>query len=420
MSTDLLAHIHALEQALDGRRESALGDDVHSLLRVIGSEAERLARREKELMTLYEVGREIASILDLSLLLESIIDKALALAEAERGFIVLSEGEEPAYEIKVARRFGAEEMDPSQMEISRSIVEQVLTTRQPLLTTNAQQDPRFLSSLSVAAYQIRSVMGVPLIVKEELIGAIYVDTRVSVRLFEESDLNLLHAMANQAAVAIRMARLYQDLENLFLGTVEALVSALEAKDPYTRGHSRRVTQVAVAIGEEMKLSPQERNNLRLAGLLHDIGKIGSPEAILNKAGSLVRDERTEMERHPVHSGQIVGHVPQMADIVPAIRNHHERYDGQGYPDRLTGAEIPFLARILAVADTFDAMTSDRPYRKAQPVEEAIRVLKEVAGSQHDPQVSVAFLRAFEKGKIPLSAVETTKAPSQPGTRRRLD
>jgi len=392
-----------------------LGSDVQSLLGAISGEAARLARREEELITLYEVGREIASILDLSLLLESIIDKALALVEAERGFIVLisdegligdeghTRGEGHTFEIKVARQFGAQEADPSQLEISRSIVQQVLTTRQPLLTTNAQQDPRFLASLSVAAYQIRSVMGVPLIVKEELIGAIYVDTRVALRLFEESDLNLLHAMANQAAVAIRMARLFQDLEELFLGTVEALVSALEAKDPYTRGHSGRVTQVTMAIAEEMKLSSEERNNLRLAGLLHDIGKIGSPEAILNKTSGLATDERTEMERHPTHSAQIVSHIPQMADVVPAIRYHHERYDGQGYPEGLLGEEIPVLARVLAVADTFDAMTSDRPYREAQPVEQVVRILEEVAGSQHDPHATAAFLRAYKKGNIPLSS-----------------
>ena len=171
-----------------------------------------LERRRRELASLYEVGQEIVSILNLDQLLESILDRAIVLVGAERGFLVLSTPGQDDFEVAVARQFARGEVDDAQIEISHGVIRRVLASREPVVTTNAQEDPRFRSSHSIIAYQIRSVLAAPLVAKEELIGAIYLDTRLSARLFGESDLALLSAMANQAAVAIQLARLYEHLQ----------------------------------------------------------------------------------------------------------------------------------------------------------------------------------------------------------------
>ncbi|MBC7251246.1 MAG: GAF domain-containing sensor histidine kinase [Anaerolineae bacterium] len=212
--SDLPQQLKALEAALPRLRR---GDptafyDVTVILEKLRETAIALEQRQAELLTLYEVGREIASIIDLRQLLESIMDRAVVLVQAERGFLVLWDEQRNDFEVAVARQFSAGEVDQAQVEISHNIIRRVMSTREALMTTNAQEDPRFQSSTSIVAYSIRSVMAVPLIAKDELIGAIYVDTRLKARMYSREDLNLLSALADQAAVAIRMARLYEELQ----------------------------------------------------------------------------------------------------------------------------------------------------------------------------------------------------------------
>jgi signal transduction histidine kinase len=193
-----------------------------------------LEQRQQELASLYEVGQEIVSILNLDPLLESILDRAIVLVGAERGFLVLWDPEQDDFNVAVARQFALGEVDDAQIEISHGVIRRVLAQREPVATTNAQEDPRFQTSHSIIAYQIRSVLAVPLEAKEELIGAIYVDTRLSSRLFGESDLALLSAMANQAAVAIQLARLYNDLQTRNRELREALRELQETQDELIR------------------------------------------------------------------------------------------------------------------------------------------------------------------------------------------
>jgi len=186
-----------------------------------------------------------------------------------------------------------------------------------------------------------------------------------------------------------------ELDRLFRGTVKALASAIDAKSPWTRGHSERVTGYSLAVGAEMGMSEADIKTLELAGLLHDIGKIGTYETILDKPGRLTGEEDIEMIRqHPSKGADIIGHIKQLENIVPLVRGHHESYDGLGYPDGLKGDEIPIMARILAVCDSYDAMTADRPYSKGITREEAVTELKRCAGTQFDPEIVNIFVKAL--------------------------
>ena len=192
-----------------------------------------------------------------------------------------------------------------------------------------------------------------------------------------------------------------DVINLmYVRSIDAMVKALEAKDFYTRGHSQRVKIYSVAIAKEMGIVDQEVEELRQASVLHDLGKIGVRETVLNKPAKLTPEEFLEVVRHPELSVSILEPIPFFRPLLPAILHHHERYNGQGYPGRLAGDEIPLASRIMAVADTFDAMTSTRAYRKALPVEEAVSELRRFSGTQFDPDIVPIFLSCLPRIRIP--------------------
>jgi putative two-component system response regulator len=187
----------------------------------------------------------------------------------------------------------------------------------------------------------------------------------------------------------------EELRKLFMGSIRALAQALEAKDEYTQGHSERVAVIAIGIGRYLSLSESEINEIWLAGLLHDIGKIGVRESVLNKPGKLNADEWESVQRHPVVAERILCPIAELTQIIKIVRHHHERYDGSGYPDGLRSGDIPLGARILTVADAYDALTSKRPYRDALSVQDALAVLEGAAGSQFDPVVIRAFMSVPE-------------------------
>lgn len=207
----------------------------------------------------------------------------------------------------------------------------------------------------------------------------------------------------------------EELKSLYLDVVKAFVRAIEAKDTYTRGHSENVAKYAMLLGQELSLSNEQMNELEIAALLHDVGKIGIREEILNKPGSLTAAEYEHIKAHPDISAQIVGSIPNLAPITDIIKHHHERYDGRGYIDGLKGEQIPFLSRILALADTFDAMTSDRPYRRGCDKERAFAELRECAGAQFDPDLVEPFIKAVADIEIAHTIDES--APIHPEQRK---
>ena len=195
------------------------------------------------------------------------------------------------------------------------------------------------------------------------------------------------------------AGLVTELKDMFLGTITTLSSAIDAKSPWTAGHSKRVTRYALDIGKEMGLHVKDLKDLEIAGLLHDTGKLGTYQSILDKSYKLTEKETKVLRLHPAKGAEILSPIKQMREIIPAIRHHHEFYNGGGYPDGLKGEEIPLMARILGVADSVDAMSAARPYRKGKPMNVIIAELKRCSGTQFDPKVVDVFVKMAEGGKL---------------------
>jgi len=245
-------------------------------------------------------------------------------------------------------------------------------------------------SKKVFSGKSKSQLMVPLMVKGEAIGMFSIKN-LDEKVFAKNDLHLFSILANQAAIALENAWVYADTQKLYASTIEALATEIEVRNPYTRGHSERVSKYAVIVGKKLGLPQKELLLIHYAGILHDLGKIGIEDAIVNKNTFLTDEEYAFMKEHPVKSTHVVEPIEFLRVIAPVIRHHHERFDGFGYPDGLKGEEIPFYARILAVVDSFDAMTSDRPYRAAKSFKESVEEIERCSESQYDPVVVGAFL-----------------------------
>lgn len=209
--------------------------------------------------------------------------------------------------------------------------------------------------------------------------------------FRLSDLKLIGTLAERVAVAIQNAELYEDLQDFLMATVKSLVSAIEAKDSYTSGHSERVNLISMLLGKAMGLSPEELETLRWASILHDVGKIGMPECILNKPSALNPEEQRIMREHPERGYTVLDPIRQLRVPAVSVRAHHESFDGRGYPYGISGAEIPLVARIISVADAYDAITTTRPYSTRRSFEAAVHEIRKVRGTQLDPAVVDVFL-----------------------------
>ena len=210
----------------------------------------------------------------------------------------------------------------------------------------------------------------------------------------------------------RIKQAAEENNQLFLGTIKSLAAAIDEKDPYTRGHSDRVHRFAVAIGRRLGASHRELRNITVGALLHDIGKIGIEDAILRKPAALSDKEFDIMKRHPLKGAHIMGEMPAMKEIIPAMRHHHEKWGGGGYPDNLKGEEIPWIARIVQVADTFDAMTTNRPYQRAMRMDAAVARIQELSGVVFDPKVVAAFKEAWSSGDIRVETEEVAPAVTE--------
>ncbi len=394
--------------------------DVNNTMMMAGAPAEgaagvspELAAAHAALQTLCRVGATINAEHDLGQLFETVADLVLETCGAERVAILVHDLASGAIEPVAARHKGGGQ--ETRLSVSRTVVDEVLRKGISAISTDASADERFREGQSIIMQRIRSVMCVPLLSKEAVLGALYVDTTDAKRKFGDRDLELLAAIGGQAGVAIERAQLIKSLEKLFLDSVGALAAAIEARDPYTRGHSERVTAYGKAMAGVMGLEGRDCEIVEIAGKLHDVGKIGVPEAVLNKPGKLTDEEFEVIKRHPGQGDDIVRNIGHrcIAEVADGVRHHHERWDGKGYPDGQAGDDICLTSRILSVADTYDAMTSDRPYRKGFPVEKALGILRECAGTQLDPVMIEAFMRAHESGAIAEAARVTD--PARKGT-----
>jgi len=254
---------------------------------------------------------------------------------------------------------------------------------------------------------VSTAISVPLFLRNEMIGVLNADKRRSGGRFDAHELKLLYLFASQVAVSLENVRLLENLKEKLLDAVSTLAMALEAKDPYTRGHSQRVSHYSVQIAREMGIEEREVEAIRLAGLLHDIGKIGIRDEILHKEGKLTEEEWNQVRKHPETSVSILSRIPDLKGIIRIIRHHHEHYNGQGYPAGLQGEQIPLGARILAVTDMLDALISDRPYREKITFAEAVEEIRKVSGTQLDPAIVEALVGIVERLSLDPSDILAT-------------
>lgn len=251
--------------------------------------------------------------------------------------------------------------------------------------------------------EVQSCMVVPLMIREKVFGVLTAEARKAEKRFSGNDLYYISFLTQHAANSIEKLALYENIYNNLFSTLYAFVKAIEVRDPYTQQHSSRVTDISIQLGRAMGCSQEELDILNFAGPLHDIGKIGIPDSILLKPGPLTAEEYEKIKEHPELGADIVGKLGMWDREQEIIRCHHERFDGSGYPAGLKGEEIPLLSRILSVADAFDAMASDRAYRKRMDIEKVLVIINGAAKTQFDPEVVETFLTLHGEGKIHIAA-----------------
>ena len=244
-----------------------------------------------------------------------------------------------------------------------------------------------------------SIMIAPLSNLKRTIGAVVIAFEEDKDFIRQQTLRLLHILVDFFSLSLENIYLLDDLKSAYFYTIKAIANSIEARDPYTKGHSERVARFSKAIAEEFNWDKNEIELIDWGGVLHDVGKIGIRDSILNKPGKFTDDEYNEIKLHPLIGTQIVKDISFLEPIIPYVLEHHERFDGKGYPGGVAGENISIKGRLLAVADAFDAMTSDRPYRKALKPEDALKEILRNGGTQFDPEVVRAFERAWMSGKV---------------------
>lgn len=283
-------------------------------------------------------------------------------------------------------------VSPDDRQVS-TLVREVMNDDRPLIIANNNGGSQRLPK------QYRSCILVPLKIRARILGVLMAVVNDGSRRFSEKDLYYLDFMAKKASTSIENLALYENIYNNLLSTLYAFVKAIEARDPYTQQHSSRVTRLAVALADAMGCTEEEQQILNVSGLLHDIGKIGIRDDILLKPGRLSEDEFAMIRQHPVIGYDIMGHMGLWTREKEIVRGHHERFDGKGYPDGLAGLQIPLLARILSVADVYDAIASDRAYRDRMPEAQILEIMYGGAGTQFDPDIIDVFRTLYQSGEL---------------------
>ncbi|HNW33542.1 MAG TPA: HD domain-containing protein [Candidatus Ozemobacteraceae bacterium] len=355
---------------------------------------ERMFKRLMVLSNVFILGKEIVSNIDV----DKLVDKFLSIARdgtnSEVAAIYLMRNEEKLPSLQRVQTASGEGRFANGPESGYSpLIQKVGIIREPVMLEHldtgsyAESEPMKIQGLT-----LRNTIAIPMTPGERYLGVIQIANKQHGDPFTPEDLDLLKILSSQIAFVIQNSDLFHNLQHAYFDTLAALTQAIDAKDSYTHGHSERVTQYSVELARAMGLEEPKIENLKLAGMLHDIGKIGIPENILNKPGRLTDEEFDVIKSHPELGVRILHRVEFLAPVIPIIRHHHERFDGHGYPSGLGCEEIPYGARLVAIADTYDAMTSDRPYRKAMEMETALAEIIRCKGTQFDPELADAFVK----------------------------
>jgi len=399
------AEVIGVIELINKVRDEDYNDDDLEIIELLGAHLSTLIENSKlyaearekveRISAMAETSARISSSLDVKRVLEIVMSLAKDVIGAEASSIFMYDEEKHDFFFEVATGEAGEAVKQIRVPWGKGMVGWAAENMKTLLVPDVTRDPRFYSKVDEKSkFVTRNAITVPLKPKDKLIGVAQVLNKKG-NTFSPDDVELFETLARQAAVAIENASLYTDLRDLFKSTIRTVVSLIDAKDDYTAGHSSRVTHYALMMADQVGYSLEDRNRLELGALLHDVGKIGMPDAILKKPSGLTDEEFAIVKHHPVKGAESLAPIKQMRDIIPLVRHHHERLDGRGYPDGLSGNQINRDALIVCIADAYDAMNSDRPYRKGLGMEESVRRLRKDAGSQFNAAIVEAFVRSLE-------------------------
>jgi HD-GYP domain-containing protein (c-di-GMP phosphodiesterase class II) len=355
-----------------------------------------IIKKLEQLNTLIELSSLINSTLDPGEVSKRAVEAAVRLLDVEAGSLILIDQESEDLFFEVALGDKGAIVKEFRLKKGQGIAGWVAERGEPVIVQDVQSDPRFFKLVDEkSTFTTKDMVCVPVKSKDKILGVLQAINKKN-NIFIEEDKEVLIALSNQVAIAIENANLYQELKETFYSTAQALAEIIEKKDPYTGGHTRRVMSYSYEIGKALGLSKKELEDLKLAAILHDVGKIGVRDDILLKEGKLNREEFEIMIMHTRYGAEILNHIKQLKDVIPGVRSHHERLDGKGYPDNLKNGDIPMMAKIIAVADTFDALTTARPYEKAISFEEAFEELRKKAGTHFDKDIVDTFTGLYQR------------------------
>lgn len=351
--------------------------------------------QEHAMLALVRANHHLTHISHLEDLLRSILTDTIGALNAQRGTIILADPITRELSLKASV---APKLNPNSpiRPFSKTLVHRCFNQGESLLCDDVNADESLVLARSIRHGAMASVICALLRTPRKRIGILHLDRGFLDDPFDENDLYYADAIAASVAVGIETAQLVEQQRDQFIETVTTLARTVEARDQYTGDHTRRVTDYSLLLAEELKLSPNERYQIQIGTPLHDIGKIGIDDAILRKPGKLTDGEFECMKTHTVKGAVMLDSMKHLIPMIPIVRHHHERWDGSGYPDHLRQENIPLIARIVCVADAFDAMTSDRPYRPAMPADRAFLELVGKAGTHFDPNCVYAFMRLRQK------------------------
>ncbi|HVS37034.1 MAG TPA: HD domain-containing phosphohydrolase [Gemmataceae bacterium] len=384
----------------DGMRvEGTAKSSWDEALQGVAFDSRSSPRAGDQLIALLRAGHHLGHIEKEEDLLNSILRDAVSVLDAQRGAVVLAEGPDNKLKLRAIvtgrnepRAVVAGRSDPGgRFQFSQSLANRCVTRGESILCHSVAEDPELATAKSIAEGTMASVLCVLLRTPRRRLGVLHLDRSPWQKQFTMDDLHLADALAANVSAGIECAMLLRKQRDLFLDTITILAQAVELRDEYTGGHTQRVTSYSMLLAEKLEMPPADVDLIRTGTPLHDIGKIGIDDAILRKPDRLTPEEFEIMKSHTVKGAEIIATVPDLRPILPIVRSHHERWDGRGYPDGLGGEAIHPLARVVALADAFDAMTSDRPYRKGMEAGVAFDEIEKMAGRQFDPQFAAAFL-----------------------------
>ncbi len=360
-------------------------------------------RKAQELLGLYEVAQVIGEMSNLRSALGQIVERVASILDVDKCWFMLWEERshrlvaQPAAIGAVDEQLEALRFGPDAPGVST----QVFRTAKPFYTNTAETEPAVQAEFQ-GIFRLSNLMAVPLRSREQTLGVFLAANKREGGAFTGNEVRLFRTLASEATVVIHNANLYDKLRRSYFSIVQVISDLVDARERYTRGHSERVSAYATLIARRLGFPNEEVEGITIAGLLHDLGKIGVAERILRKPGRLDAEERRSIQHHPVIAERILQNVEMPWAILPLIRNHHERFDGSGYPDGLAGAAIPRGARVLAAADAFDVLTTDRVYQKARTLDAAFAELRAHAGTQFDPEVVEALIAAWPEAKLEVT------------------